>query len=166
MPKFKKNGVGCGELWIKLQMYSNAFCGLDCISKSSRERKRLDFCAESGNKGAFLSGNHEILIIDTIALFLQCFINWVKLYLLHFIYPIQKTFMKLCYIVHLHLESLSTFFFNFYFESIEFGKVWNSERSNESYTLMLIFLHIGYLYFSFFRLHFSIYITPLEVKVK
>ena len=49
-------------------MYSNAFCALDCISKSFRERKRLDFHAESGNKRAFLSGNHEILIIDTFAL--------------------------------------------------------------------------------------------------
>ena len=49
-------------------MYSNAFYALDGISKSSRERKRLDFHAESGNKRAFLSGKHEIFIIDTITL--------------------------------------------------------------------------------------------------
>jgi len=54
-------------------MYSNAFCALDCISKSSRERKRLDFHAESGNKRVFLSGSHEILIIDTFALFFAGF---------------------------------------------------------------------------------------------
>lgn len=49
-------------------MYSNVFCALDCISKSSKERKTLDFHAESGNKRVFQSVNQKILIVDMITL--------------------------------------------------------------------------------------------------
>lgn len=55
--------------YIKLQMYSNVFCALNCISKSPKKKKTSGFHAEAGNKRVFKSGCHEILIGDIMLIY-------------------------------------------------------------------------------------------------
>jgi hypothetical protein len=94
-------------------MYSNVVCALDCISKSSKERKTLDFHAESGNERVFRSGNYDILIVDMIAIPSAVFYELENIYLVFFAYPIHNrmnTMLSQISLILLYFNLQSIFF--------------------------------------------------------
>lgn len=92
-------------------MYSNIFCALNCISKSSKERRTLDYHVESGNKRVFLSGNPEILIADVIAISSAVFYELGETLHTLFCLFYSTVFTQHCYVFSLFLENLPTCFF-------------------------------------------------------
>lgn len=105
-----------GNFRIKLQMYSNIFSALNCISKSFKERKTGDYYVESGNKRVFLSGNHEILIVDVIAISSAVFYELGEILLTLLCLSYSTVFTQHYYVFSSLLGNLPTYFFNLIFD--------------------------------------------------